>query len=507
MSDECVRVLLIEDCEDDYRLTCRLLEQVEWLCLTVAWASTFEAGLDAIRRGEHDVVLLDNHLGAREGLELLRRAVAAGCRVPIIILTGLESHTTDLQAIAAGAADFLDKNQLSARLLERSIRYAIERRRAEDAHAAERNLLRTLIDSIPDYIFVKDTQNRFIMVNDTVLAGSGLKTKEDILGKTDFDFFPADIAQAFYEDEQHVMATGQAILGKEEASVHLRTGQPIWYSTTKVPLRDRHGTIIGLIGISRDITERKLAEQRAFELSIEREKVRLLTSFIETSSHDLRTPLTKMAMALHIARRTESEAQWREKLDAIESNIMGMISIMEEMQLLARLESGLPVEIRATALDNILQGTPGHIQRLIQEKNLRFHLQPENEIVILGNAELLRHAFFRLLHNAILYTPPEGTITVQTRRQDTWGVIEVADTGVGMENTFLETIFDFFTKVNPARTSDGSGAGLGLAIVKKIMELHNGTVTVTSIPGQGSTFCLLLPLAVYAYPQNSAQSE
>jgi two-component system, sensor histidine kinase and response regulator len=538
------------------------------------------------------------------------------------MMTGLDSRETDVRAMEAGAADFLDKGHLSTRLLERSIRYAIGHRHVEDALAAERNLLRTLIDSIPDYIFVKDTQSRFVMVNNTVLWGSELKDKEEFTGKTDFDFFSAEIAQSFYDDEQHVMTTGQAVLGKEEASVHLLTGEQIWFSTTKVPLTDSHGNIIGLIGISRDITEhkravddlreqeeklrtifdvlpvgvsvmdndrqiaqmnhalekilditlhdfnigkyssrkyvhsdgtemppselpsvtalteqravleveigvvkedgatvwasvsaaplplnqgavivtaditeRKMAEKRAFELSIEREKVHMLTSFIEYSSHDFRTPLSRMAMALHIARQTNDEEKRQEKFDSIQSNIMSMTGIIEEIQLLTRLESGLPIHVSPISLDNIIQGIPNHIQRLINEKGLSVNVSPENHIFIMGDAELLRQAYFRLLHNAVLYTTQSGSITVHTRLEDSWGVIDVVDTGMGIESAKLQEIFDHFTKVNTARTTDGSGAGLGLAIVKKVIEVHHGKITVTSNPGQGSSFCLMLPLA------------
>jgi PAS domain S-box-containing protein len=498
----------------------------------------------------------------------------------------------------------------------RMLEYEVtEHEHTEETLAAERNLLRTLIDNIPDYIFLKDIHSRFAMANNAVLAAGRLTGNEQLVGKTDFDFFTPDIAQPFYDDEQQIIASGHALVNKEEASVDPKTGARLWFLTTKVPLKDQHGNITGILGISRnitgrkraddkfrallesapdamvivnqqgsiefvnsqteklfgytreellgqaiemlvpepfhnrhsahrhsyiadphargmgiglelfalrkdgsqfpveislgpieteagiliaaavrDITDRKLAEKRAFELSIEREKVRLLGSFVQYSSHDLRTPLSKMNMALNIARRTDNALKRQEKLDAIESDILSMAGIIEEIQLLTNLESGLPVDMSPISLGNVIQGLPSHIQRIINEKNLSVHIAPEN-ILIKGDAELLRHAYFHLLHNAVLYTPEQGAITVHTRREDTWGIIEVVDTGVGVENGSLETIFDFFTKINPARTSDGSGAGLGLAIVKKIIQIHNGKITVVSSPGQGSNFCLMLPLA------------
>ncbi|MEO8392594.1 MAG: PAS domain S-box protein [Chloroflexota bacterium] len=135
-----------------------------------------------------------------------------------------------------------------------------QRKQAEAALAAERNLLRTLIDSIPDYIYVKDRQSRFVIANKAVLLGGGMTRPEQIIGKTDFDFFPPEIAQAFYEDEVEVFASGQGLIDREEVSVDLKTGDELWFSTSKVPLRDEHGTVTGLLGVSWDITSRKRME-------------------------------------------------------------------------------------------------------------------------------------------------------------------------------------------------------------------------------------------------------
>jgi signal transduction histidine kinase len=274
------------------------------------------------------------------------------------------------------------------------------------------------------------------------------------------------------------------------------------------PIYQRNHQLAGRLLVLRDITERKLAEKRDFELSIEREKTRLLASFIQYTSHDLRTPLSTMNMAVHIARRTDDAQKRQEKLDAIEQDIMKMGNIIEEMHLLTRLESGLPVELKPISLDYIIQLAPADIQRLIVQKHLSLHLPHDSNIVIRGDTELLRQAFRSVLHNAALYTPPDGSVTVSTYTQETWGIIEVEDTGMGIEPEQLEAIFDPFVKADPARPSDGSGAGIGLAIVKKIMDVHQGKVTVVSNPSQGSTFCLMLPLADFkASPQLSTTAS
>jgi signal transduction histidine kinase len=138
-----LRVLIADDDEDDYVLTRDLLLRIARPRIQLDWTPTYEGALEAIERNQHDVYLFDYHLGHTDGLQLLREAIARGCKAPIILLTGDDSWETDIEAMKAGAADYLVKGQLDARLLERSIRYALERTRAqaellEYAHEIER---------------------------------------------------------------------------------------------------------------------------------------------------------------------------------------------------------------------------------------------------------------------------------------------------------------------------------------------------------------------------------
>ena len=133
MDEKLVRVFLVDDDEDDCVLTRDLLAEAKGARFELEWVDTYEAALEAMERAEHHVYLVDYRLGERDGLELLRAAIASGCDAPIIMLTGWGNHTVDVAAMEAGAADYLDKGELRAPLLERSIRYAIERKQAEKA--------------------------------------------------------------------------------------------------------------------------------------------------------------------------------------------------------------------------------------------------------------------------------------------------------------------------------------------------------------------------------------
>ena len=140
------------------------------------------------------------------------------------------------------------------------IRDLAEHKQAEEALAQEHNLLRTLIDNLPDLIYFKDSQSRFVVVNQAQVRLLGGTTPDDLLGKSDFDFFPHELAQKYYADEQAILQSGQPLISVEEPTTDT-AGNKKWLATTKVPLRDNEGQITGFVGVGRDITERKQAEE------------------------------------------------------------------------------------------------------------------------------------------------------------------------------------------------------------------------------------------------------
>ena len=136
-----------------------------------------------------------------------------------------------------------------------------ERKRAQELLTAEHNLLRTLIDNLPDSIYIKDTQSRFVISNVEIARRVGAKTPDELIGKTDNDFHPKELASKYYADEQQVIRSGRPLLNREEQVIDHTTGETMWNLTTKVPWRDSHGEIVGIIGIGRNITDRKRAEE------------------------------------------------------------------------------------------------------------------------------------------------------------------------------------------------------------------------------------------------------
>ena len=146
-----------------------------------------------------------------------------------------------------------------------------ERKHAEETISNERLLLRTIIDNIPDSIYCKDNAYRKTLTNRAELSYSGANSEADIIGKTDFDLYPKELADGFFADDQSVMQSGMPVLNREEFILD-ENGLKRWLLTSKLPLRDIDGRIIGLVGIGRDITERKQAEQEIKHKSEELQK-------------------------------------------------------------------------------------------------------------------------------------------------------------------------------------------------------------------------------------------
>jgi PAS domain S-box-containing protein len=190
-----------------------------------------------------------------------------------------------------------------------------KRKQAEEDLRAERELLRTLIDNVPDLIYVKDSASRFVVANRTVTRFAGRASAEDLVGKTDFDFFPKDLATGYFADEQAIIRSGKPLVGRVEASVD-SDGNSKWLSTSKVPLRDSGGQTIGIIGIGRDITERKQGEDK---LRAERELLRTLIDnmpdYIYVKDTQGRFLIANSALATLIGAKSSGDLLGKSDLD------------------------------------------------------------------------------------------------------------------------------------------------------------------------------------------------
>jgi PAS domain S-box-containing protein len=386
------------------------------------------------------------------------------------------------------------------------------------ALANERTLLRTMIDMIPAFIYAKDVGSRFIAMNAALARNMGTDSNSAI-GKTDFDFHAPELAQKFYADEQALIKSGTAIIDLEEPGFDKVTGMPRTVVTSKVPLRDENGMMIGIIGIGFDITERKQAEQRRAQ----GEHLESIGRLAAGVAHEINTPIQFLNDSVYFIREAMQE------LLAHNAKLASMLPAPpEEDADIEDLKKDLP-----PALDRVVEGL-GRIAEIVRSMKEFSHVdQREMSRVDLNRAikstliiarseykyvaevktdfeELppvtchggqINQVVLNLVVNAahaiadkVKGTPAMGLITIRTFVENGFAVVSVSDTGGGVPEAIRKRIFEpFFTTKEV-----GKGTGQGLAIAHNVITAHSGTLTFVTEIGKGTTFTVRLPLIVEA---------
>jgi diguanylate cyclase (GGDEF)-like protein/PAS domain S-box-containing protein len=257
-----VRILLVDDDEDDYVVTRDLLADSRRTSFVLDWIDTFDAAKESIGRGDHDLYLIDYRLGEHDGLELLRHADASGCAKPLILLTGLADGDVDLAAMRAGAADYLVKGRIDAPLLERSIRYALEQNRTLHALRESEERYALSARGANDGLWVWD-----LAANDVYYSPrwkSMLGYGEEEIGNA-----PAEWFSRVHEDDVEILrrTLDHHLLGhtphfENEHRMRTSSGDWRWMLSRGLAVRDSNGTALRIAGSQTDITDRKRAEER-----------------------------------------------------------------------------------------------------------------------------------------------------------------------------------------------------------------------------------------------------
>src|SRR5689334_13029503 len=217
----------------------------------------------------------------------------------------------------------------------------------------ERMMLRTLVDNLPDFIYAKDAECRYLLANASVARHMGT-TPENLIGKTDFDFFPPDLAEAYSEDERRVMRSGEALINREEAGLDA-SGNQITILTTKVPLRDEQGRVVGILGIGRDITARVKVESeiRAARAAAEPAN-RAKSDFLANMSHEIRTPMNGVLGMAELLLEAPLDREQREFAVTVRDSGRALLTVINDILDFSRVEGGklelesLEVDVRDT---------------------------------------------------------------------------------------------------------------------------------------------------------------
>jgi PAS domain S-box-containing protein len=375
------------------------------------------------------------------------------------------------------------------------------REKISEALAQERYLVDALLDTIPDHIYFKDDRSRFLRINKAMARLFKLQSPADAMGKSDFDFFTAEHAQRAFEDEQQILRTGQAVIGREEKETW-PDGSVTWVSTTKEALRDRAGNIVGTFGISRDITGRKQAEQALADKAEELQRSNTeLEQFAYVASHDLQEPLRMVASYTQLLGR-----RYKGKLDseadeficyAVEGATRMQVLINDLLAYSRVGTRGKPFSM--TDCNEVLARALANLKLASEEAEAQ--ITADRLPTVEGDPTQLMQLFQNLVGNAIKFRSPErrpGIHITATARQAEhaerprfeW-LFAVRDNGIGIEEKYFGRIFIIFQRLHTREQYPGTG--IGLAVCKKIVERHGGRIWVESILGKGSTFYFTLP--------------
>lgn len=367
---------------------------------------------------------------------------------------------------------------------------------AEQALERQRRLYEATLTNTPDFAYVFDLNHRFIYANEGLLKAWG-KSWPEAIGKTCLQLGYEPWHAALHDREiQQVIATRQPIRG--EVPFTGTSGRRI-YDYLFVPVFNAQGEVEAVAGTTRDVTERKSAEEALRESQDAlRNANRRKDEFLATLAHELRNPLAPIRNAVHLMKHAQpSEAQLKSVRDIIDRQVRHMVRLVDDLMDVSRITLG-QVNLRnePVSLGRVLTEAVEAARPLIETSEHCLTVQlPSENMQIEGDATRLSQVFQNLLHNAAKYTPKCGRILLEAGREADFAVIRIKDNGIGIPEELHERIFELFTRAHPSEEIKSSGLGIGLALARQLIELHRGTISVSSEgPGAGSEFVVRLPL-------------
>lgn len=470
MEKELIKILLVDDDEDDYILASDLLEEIRGWQVKIDWADNYNEALEIILQQKHDVYLLDYRLGEHNGLELLRKAIDKGCKAPMILLTGQDDREIDIEAMNAGAADYLVKASIDTLLLERSIRYSI----AANAHQAE---------------LAKANAELEIRVEERTAE---LKEAYDRLTEKATEL--ENTVKELQETQAQLIQTEKMSgLGQLVAGVAHEINNPVSFLYGNIPhAKEYIEDLLELLGLYQQYYPEPLPE-------IEEKAQKIEVDFI---AEDLPRLLDSMRVGADRIREIVHSLRNFSRLDEAE---------MKPVDIHEGIDNTLMI------LQSRLRDRPGNPGIQVQKK---YGSLPE----VICYPGKLNQVFMNLVVNAIDALeatqeksvkdngnsgcqPAVSTITIKTEIVDKKSVInganseenitpiphvmiQISDNGPGIPEDVRAKIFDpFFTTKAP-----GKGTGLGLSICYQIIEKHGGTIEVNSQIGDGTEFVISFPV-------------
>jgi len=497
-------VLLVEDNPADARF---VREMLPIRFYRFQHATCLHDAHEVIRDSGISVVLLDLSLPDGNGLETCLSMIDWAPNTPIIILTGLDDENLAVDAVRLGAQDYILKKDISEGTLSRSIRYAVERKRAEEeirqsavqAQAAEAQArevtasLKLALKASNTAVWAWDINSDRLTADDHMDSILGLepgKLGSTLQSATDL-IHPEDRAESV-QKIRHAVETRSDYY--DEFRIIKSDGTIRFIANRGKVLEDSSSRSLRMMGVSTDITKQKEEQENAKRLLV----LEHYEEFVATLSHDLKTPLVGANRLLDMFVEGDLgslETEQRRLLGLIHKSNSEMLGMIQSLLDVYRIESGVlelvivEIDVQSLVLgciDSSVAGRPNLVADVLTDFDSGPH-------TIWADSTAIRRVLMNLLSNALKFTQVGATITVSGRNHGETYVLEVADTGAGIAQPDLEQLFQRFAQAKLGKKYT-LGTGLGLYLCRQLIEAHGGTITCKSVEGTGATFTIVLPL-------------
>lgn len=417
------------------------------------------------------------------------------------IMAGNPTVTNEYTMLTASGGTFVGESRASplydaeghATALISIVRDVTDRYLMDEALRDSEARYRTLVEMFPDAVATTDLQGVIAYVSPRTIEIFGGNDANDFIGTRVIDWI-MPIEQARVRENMGRLLQGEPGIDNRYA-MHTLSGGEFTGEVRSNLLVDATGQPTAILAVIRDVTEQVRAEERRVELEMEKERTKVFQQFISHASHDLKTPLTNIKMHLYLMDKVatpEQQVRYRRVLD---EQVAHLEQLLEDMLSMSRLDKALSFKFERVNLNSLLPIVIARYDALAQSRDQQLELtMPPDLPLVQADPMYIAQALMNILANAVHYTPNGGTITVRSYPQNDSVIIDVVDTGIGINTADLPRIFERFFRADPARGSRKGGAGLGLPIAKRIIEAHGGTIQAESEPAVGSRFQITLPV-------------
>jgi PAS domain S-box-containing protein len=475
MTDQPVHILMIDDDEDDFYLVSQLLQDISPGQYDLAWAPTYSKAVEEIERKKHDIYLVDYRLGPYTGIDILHHFQQLQYKAPVIMLTGKGDYSIDKEAMQAGASDYLVKGEISADLLERSIRYALDEARHLRTIEEKEKKYFSVFEKAHDLIILADCDKNVIDANPSAIR-TLLYSKEE--------FLQLNLKQLFLQEEQsrhffdHICGEDSSL--QTEYNFVTKEGKKLDVMVSAVMLDEAEQIFLC---IAQDITERKREE-----LEKQQQQKFIVTGRIaRVIAHEVRNPLTNILLAVsQFKGEPVSVEESQVYVDIIERNCTRINQLITELLSSTRM---IELNIHAHGANELTEKALLLAKDRLQLNEIKVNKEYSYpDIMVPADEEKVIIALLNIIINAIeAMTPGQGVLTINTERLKDKAVIIISDNGPGIPEETKMRLFD------PFFTNKPKGTGLGLTSTQNIIMNHKGTVHVESEIDRGSVFTVVLP--------------